>query len=116
MKRAEPLTTIPVALAELRDAGREPAYFDEIGRQVSLHDKTYMKRRDIFRRCLGFIGINIPELPSDFVHPGPGKMYPALRALEVQGTIVGEFEEAREDGAPSRRMYQLVEPTVEPKV
>jgi hypothetical protein len=113
MKREDLEAVIPVALAELRDVGLEAAYFDEIGRQVTLHDEVYLHRRQTARRFLGYVGINIRELPSGFSHPGTAKMYPALLKLEKQGIIAGKFEETTEDDRPRRILYQLASPPAE---
>jgi hypothetical protein len=115
LKHSDLLETIPIALGELRVSGHEPAYFDEIGLQVTKHDEVYLQRRKTVRNIIGRIGIRISELPSGFSHPGP-KMYPALAELQGQGLIRGEFEEPRNDGKPSRMTYRLVDQTPESEV
>jgi hypothetical protein len=107
MKKHQLVEIIPAALQELHDAGIERAYVDQLGEQVTLHDKAYLARRAAIRSTLGRIGIDIPEMPNGHLHPRPYRMYPALTVLESTGVVTGAFEPPREDGSPSRRQYFL---------
>jgi hypothetical protein len=108
MKISEVIETIPIALQELRDAGYEPVPIDELGEQVTLHDKVYMARRDSVRRILGHLGIGIPELPYGGLRPRPGIMRPALRQLEQDGVISSEIEQGFMGDIYGRKIYKLI--------
>jgi len=95
----------------LRDAGHAPVYFNQIERQVNLHDSAYLERRATVRRFLGHLGINIPKSRTGTPHHNAPKIYPAIVRLVQQGVISAEREEQREDGMPSRIRYQLVDPS-----
>lgn len=108
MKISELIETIPIALQELREAGYEPVPVDELGEQVTLHDKVYMARRDAVRRFLGHLGIGIPELPYGGLRPCPRIMRPALHQLEQEGVISSELDQGFIGGIYGRKIYKLV--------
>lgn len=113
MKDSELIEIIPVALHELHESGRDHVYIDELGQQVTRHDEDYLRRRSTVKRFLGYIGIDMPELPSGHTRPNPGSMYVALDRLANEGVVESEFAEQLEAGKPRRRMYRLAELTDE---
>lgn len=109
MKRHQVKDIIPVALQELHEAGHDKVYVDELGRRITTFDESYIKRRDRLNGALAHVGIHLSVLGSGHLRPGPAKLYPAIYELEQDGVIGGEFEPPREDGAPSRRKYFLIQ-------
>src|SRR3954465_2371861 len=105
MRLQQVVETIPVALQELHEAGFDRAYVDELGQPVPRHEPEYLERRSKVRDLLSIVGIKIDEIPHGHMRPGAYKMYRSLGILEEAGVVVGQFEDSREDGKPSRRMY-----------
>lgn len=49
----------------------------------------------------------IERRSGDRLSPGEGALYPALRALEMDGLIAGDWE--TQTGGPARKVYTLTE-------
>jgi hypothetical protein len=107
MRIAEVANLVPVAMRELHDEGHPWIYINELGRQVTSHDKEYLKKRARWRKLLARIGIHIDEYPSGWLYPR--HMHTVLDFLEESGTVESQFIDASpgEEGPP-RRGYRLV--------
>lgn len=81
MARELPRNDIPIFILAVLESG---------------HAHGYAIAREIDRRCAGDIVLR------------DGALYPALRALEDDGLIVGEWE-TQESGGPARKTYRLTD-------
>lgn len=82
MSRDLPRNDIPIFVLAVLESG--PAH-------------GYAIAREIDRRCEGDIVLR------------DGALYPALRALEDDGLIVGEWQPSSESGGPARKTYRLTD-------
>ena len=82
MARELPRNDIPIFILAVLEAG--PAH-------------GYAIAREIDQRCEG--GIVLRD----------GALYPALRTLEDDGLIVGEWQPSSESGGPPRKTYRLTD-------
>ncbi len=95
---------IPIALAELEEAGHDEASTGDLCRQMSTHDQKYIKRRKALTKVFRMFGIETPLPALPYMY----RIQMPLTYLEDRGVIEGNFKERDDGGWPRLRMYRLV--------